>query len=179
MAALQVVDDNSWEERVLKGSKPVLVDFFADWCGPCQIVEPALLKLSEEGRCDVVKARLEDSPLFRAYLQMRGMKVSALPTCAPQPQPASFRHATDTLCSRSIHARRPTGVMFVDGKPERSMAGVFNAEKLERFVAGDPVEADAAVDACVGGRCAPSASSGRAGALSRAAGKLMERLMAA
>ena len=55
---------------------------------------------------------------------------------------------------------------------------VFNVEEFERFVAGDPVQADAALDACVGGRCAPSASSGRAGALSRAAGKLMERLMA-
>ena len=40
--------DNDFEEKVLKSDKPVMVDFFADWCGPCKMAAPIIDELSEE-----------------------------------------------------------------------------------------------------------------------------------
>lgn len=42
------VTDASFEDDVLKSDKPVLVDFWADWCGPCKMIGPALEEISEE-----------------------------------------------------------------------------------------------------------------------------------
>ena len=42
------VTDASFEDDVLKSDKPVLVDFWADWCGPCKMIAPALEEISEE-----------------------------------------------------------------------------------------------------------------------------------
>lgn len=52
MAVLHVTTDN-FEAEVLQADQPVLVDFFADWCGPCQMVGPLVEQLSEE--MDTVK----------------------------------------------------------------------------------------------------------------------------
>jgi len=46
--ATKAVTDASFEEDVLKSDKPVLVDFWADWCGPCKMIGPALEEISEE-----------------------------------------------------------------------------------------------------------------------------------
>ena len=42
------VNDSEFEEKVLKNDSPVLVDFWAEWCGPCKMAEPVLEELSEE-----------------------------------------------------------------------------------------------------------------------------------
>ena len=44
----KAVTDASFEADVLKSDKPVLVDFWADWCGPCKMIGPALEEISEE-----------------------------------------------------------------------------------------------------------------------------------
>ncbi|MBQ6539361.1 MAG: thioredoxin [Bacilli bacterium] len=43
-----VLNEDNFEEEVLKSNEPVLVDFFATWCGPCQMMSPILDKMSEE-----------------------------------------------------------------------------------------------------------------------------------
>lgn len=52
------VSDKDFEERVLKNKTPVLVDFWAAWCGPCKMAEPALEELSEDYKDKVVIAKL-------------------------------------------------------------------------------------------------------------------------
>jgi len=94
MATVTVTDD-SFETDVLKSASPVLVDFWAEWCGPCKQIAPALDQISEElsGRVTIAKVNIEDSPstpgrygvrgiptmmLFKDG-QMTSMKVGAMP----------------------------------------------------------------------------------------------------
>jgi len=89
------VTDESFERDVLQSSTPVLVDFWAEWCGPCKQIAPALDQISEElaGAVTIAKVNIEESPgvpsrygvrgiptlmLFRDG-QMASMKVGAMP----------------------------------------------------------------------------------------------------
>jgi thioredoxin 1 len=51
------IQANKFQEEVVNSSQPVVVDFYADWCGPCKVIEPVIHKLSEEyqGRVKFVK----------------------------------------------------------------------------------------------------------------------------
>ena len=57
--AIFVVTDLDFEEKVVKASIPVLVDFWAEWCGPCKMAEPVLEELSEEYKDKVAIAKLD------------------------------------------------------------------------------------------------------------------------
>jgi thioredoxin 1 len=58
------VTDETFEADVLKNDKPVLVDYWAEWCGPCKMVAPVLEAISEEhgDKLDVVKLNVDDNP---------------------------------------------------------------------------------------------------------------------
>ena len=58
------VTDETFEADVLKNDKPVLVDYWAEWCGPCKMVAPVLEAISEEhgDKLDVVKLNVDENP---------------------------------------------------------------------------------------------------------------------
>ena len=63
MATVNVTDD-SFDKEVLKSSKPIVVDFWAEWCGPCKQIAPTLEEISEEMSDQVTIAKLNiDSEL--------------------------------------------------------------------------------------------------------------------
>jgi thioredoxin 1 len=94
MSSVKVTDE-SFESDVLQAEKPVLVDFWAEWCGPCKQIAPALEQIAEEfaGKVTIAKLNIEESPttpsrygvrgiptmmLFKGG-QMASMKVGAMP----------------------------------------------------------------------------------------------------
>ncbi|MBT3070108.1 thioredoxin [Rhodomicrobium sp. Az07] len=73
--ATTAVSDDSFEQDVKKADLPVLVDFWAEWCGPCRTVAPILEELSEEfaGQIKVVKLDVESNPGIAQAYNIRGI----------------------------------------------------------------------------------------------------------
>jgi thioredoxin 1 len=79
MATKSVTDDNFGQE-VLGADKPVLVDFWAEWCGPCRMIGPALEELSDElgEKVTIVKLNIDDHPVTPARYGVRGIPTMIL-----------------------------------------------------------------------------------------------------
>src|SRR5262245_30307050 len=74
------VTDESFETDVLKSDTPVLVDFWAEWCGPCKQIATALEQISEEfgGQVTVAKLNIEESPTTPSRYGVRGIPTMML-----------------------------------------------------------------------------------------------------
>jgi thioredoxin 1 len=74
------VTDESFETDVLKAGKPVLVDFWAEWCGPCKQIAPALEEIAEElhSQVTVAKLNIEESPMTGSRYGVRGIPTMML-----------------------------------------------------------------------------------------------------
>jgi thioredoxin 1 len=59
---MENVTETTFEEKVLKNEKPVVVDFWAEWCGPCHAVAPVLEKIAaeREGEIEIVKVNIDE-----------------------------------------------------------------------------------------------------------------------
>ncbi len=79
MADIKAVTDATFEQEVLQNERPVVVDFWAAWCGPCKMVAPEMEKIAAkyEGAIDVVKVDVDANPgLSRAF------NIMSIPTIA-------------------------------------------------------------------------------------------------
>ena len=72
-----VIDDNNFEELVAKSDLPVLIDFWAAWCGPCKVIGPIIEELAEEyqGRVLIGKVNVDQNPQLSGYF-----KIKSIPT---------------------------------------------------------------------------------------------------
>jgi thioredoxin 1 len=73
--ATPVVNDSTFDKEVLQSKEPVLVDFFATWCGPCKAMAPALdaVAAEQQGKLKVVKVDVEQSPETSQKYGIRAM----------------------------------------------------------------------------------------------------------
>ena len=69
MAVVKLTTAN-FDQEVLQADRPVLVDFYADWCGPCKMMAPTVAKLAEayEGKVKVGKINVDENKIGRAHV---------------------------------------------------------------------------------------------------------------
>jgi thioredoxin 1 len=75
MSQLLYLKEENFKEEVLESPIPVLVDFWAEWCGPCHMIAPIVEQISEEyaGRIKVGKLNVDESPQIAAQYGIRGI----------------------------------------------------------------------------------------------------------
>ena len=129
MVEIKHATDANFEELVLKAERPVVVDFWAAWCGPCKMVAPEMEKLAEkyDGAVDVVKVDVDANPrLSQAF------NIMSIPTIA------FFRPGND----ENGNAYTPQGV--VGFRPLEQLEAQFGLKQFTPAPAPAPQVADTA-----------------------------------
>lgn len=74
-SVIELHDEENFNNDVLNSDVPVLVDFWAEWCGPCRAISPALEEISNslEGQVDIVKVNIDDNPVTPQSYGVRGI----------------------------------------------------------------------------------------------------------
>ncbi|MEU3795879.1 thioredoxin [Streptomyces fructofermentans] len=72
---MRAVSDADFDEVVLKSSKPVLVDYWAEWCAPCRLIAPVLEEISAEhgDKLEIVKMNVDENPVTPAKAGISGI----------------------------------------------------------------------------------------------------------
>ena len=72
---VQIFTDGDWDSSVLKSAQPVVVDFWAEWCGPCRMLAPTIDALATEfkGKVSVGKLNVDDNPETAMKYMVRGI----------------------------------------------------------------------------------------------------------
>jgi thioredoxin 1 len=75
MSDIKYISDGSFEQDVLKADSPVLVDYWAEWCGPCRMIAPILEEVSKEydGKLTVAKLNVDENQATPAKFGIRGI----------------------------------------------------------------------------------------------------------
>ena len=79
MSTIQISDD-TFEENVIKKGQPIIVDFWAEWCGPCKQIGPILEEISDEyrGKITIGKLDVDENPETPGKFQIRGIPTMLL-----------------------------------------------------------------------------------------------------
>ena len=75
MKAVIELNETNFDAEVLKSNQPVLVDFWAEWCGPCKMIAPVLEEIATEqaGRVKVAKVNVDENPGLAAQYQIQSI----------------------------------------------------------------------------------------------------------
>jgi thioredoxin 1 len=74
------VDNNNFQNEVLNSAEPVVVDFWAEWCGPCKMIAPALEEIAKEyaGKVKIAKLNIDENPELAARFGVRSIPTLAM-----------------------------------------------------------------------------------------------------
>ncbi len=72
MGQIEFINDGNFKDKVVESNIPVLIDFFADWCAPCKMIEPWVEQVAKEfsEKLQVYKVNVDDNPLIASSYQV-------------------------------------------------------------------------------------------------------------